>query len=82
MIKYDYFGDDLGTMYFTFWDCTLAKAVNYVIDNIKDDKYKIVSIKEKKRWFRSNLIRIVLEDPAEIKSLEGTQHYSKSYADV
>lgn len=80
-LDYDFNGDDLGTCYYRFRGTTLAKAVNHVIENV--DLYKIVHISiHKKYWlFGQNIIEIVMEDPAKIKALEGTQHYSKSYSD-
>ena len=83
LFTFNYFGDDLGTQYFTYKNCSIAKAVNYCLAN-KGEKYMIVAIEVTKKWwlFGPLTIKIVCEDTAKIKALEGTQHYSKSYADA
>jgi len=81
-IYIDFWGDDLGSKYFTYRNCSIAKAVNYCLAD-KGENYNIVHISVSKKWvfFGQVTIQIVCEDPAKIKALEGTQHYSKSYSD-
>lgn len=81
--SYSFFGDDLGTQYFICYNCSIAEAINYCLAN-KSTAYNIVHISVTKKWwlFGPLSIKIVCEDPAKIKALESTQHYSKSYADV
>ena len=79
---YSFSGDDLGTQYFTYKNSSIAKAVNSCLTN-KGAEYNIVHIKVTKKWWLYGplTVEIVCEDSAKIKALEGTQHYSKSYAD-
>jgi hypothetical protein len=80
-LKYDFNGDDLGSCYYTFYGATIAEAVNHALENV--DLYKIVHIESWVSIWRcgTRITKIVLEDPAKIKRLEGSQHFSKSYND-
>lgn len=80
-LKYDFFGDDLGTIVYIFYNATIAQAVNHSLENT--DAYKIVRIKIKRKYwlFGSQIITVMMENPEKIKKLKDTQHYSKSARD-
>lgn len=80
-LKYDFTGDDLGTCYYTFYGASIAEAVNHALENV--DNYKIVHIETTRSlWLLgTRIVHIVMENPTKIKDLEGSIHYSKSYAD-
>lgn len=77
-MKYNWSGDDLGSLQYTFIDCSIAEAVNET-NQLKPHGYNIVEVKFKRKFWLvgTRIIDILLEDPIKIKALEGTQHYSK-----
>jgi hypothetical protein len=81
-LDYDFSADDLGSMFYTFRDTTLANAVNHANFH-GHGTHQIVSIKIRKRYwlFGGLIIDIVMENPSKIRALENTQHYSGSEAD-